>query len=546
MSLIGKTNEEKIWNYLIGKSLNKFGVAGLMGNLYAESGMIFNRVEVLCLKRLKENGKSYTDITYTAAVDSGEISRAEFLNPLPGKQYGYGLWQLTSPSRKAGLYDLAKQRNTSIADEETQLMYLMKELNDSYKSVLSVLKTATSVRQASDIVLKKFECPADTGTAVQERRANYGQGYYDKFAKANTNNGGNTMTENELRQKVVSIAKQYINCKESDGSHRKIIDGYNAVTPLPRSYRVTYSDAWCATFVSFVAIKAGLTDIMPRECGCGAMIQLYQKLGRWVENDAYVPKPGDVILYDWDDNGLGDCVGYPDHVGIVTAVSGNSITVIEGNKNNAVGYRTIAVDGRFIRGYGIPNYASKATTEPSKPTTPIKPTTPPSTGSALSKTVKWDGYVTTDELNVRTWAGKENGTCSFSPLKENTVVGVCDSQKAKDGAIWYYIKYNEKYGFVHSKYIQKKIANSGGGSGTNAKIEYAQSYAKALAGTYKTTDGLKMRAGAGTGKSILCVIPEGDIVQCYGYYTAVNGVKWYFVSYKARTGFVSSQYLKKQ
>ena len=87
------------------------GACGLIGNLEAESdGFYTNRVEYLCLKRLKENGKVYTDTTYTAAIDSGKISCEEFLHPLSGKQYGYGLAQWTSPGRKSGLWNLAKQR----------------------------------------------------------------------------------------------------------------------------------------------------------------------------------------------------------------------------------------------------------------------------------------------------------------------------------------------------------------------------------------------------------------------------------------------------
>ena len=369
------------------------------------------------------------------------------------------------------------------------------------------------------------------------------------------------MTENELRAKVVEIAKEYYGCKKGDSKHKAIIDGYNAVKPLPRSYAVTYQDHWCATYVSFIGIKAGLVDIMPRECGCGAMIQLYKNLGRWVENDAYVPKTGDIIMYDWDDNGYGDCTNSPDHVGIVVSVSGNTIRVIEGNMGSSVvGYRDLAVNGRYIRGYCIPNYASKATASSSNITTTTpKPSTTTnqstststSTATALNKTVKWNGYVTADELNVRTWAGTENAKCSFSPLKENTEVSICDSVKASDGVIWYYIKYNNKYGFVSSKYIQKKVDTSSTTSSENTsnnKIDYAQSYLKSINGTYKVTatDGLNLRTGAGTNKNKLCTIPYNKEVSCYGYYTSVNGVKWYFVSYGTYTGFVSSQYLKKK
>ena len=111
---------------------------------------------------------------------------------------------------------------------------------------------------------------------------------------------------------------------------------------------------------------------------------------------------------------------------------------------------------------------------------------------------------------------------------------------------------NNKYGFVSSQYVQKQLSNNGGSASSNTgsktvKVDYAASFKKSLAGTYKVTasDGLNLRAGAGTNKSIIEVIPKGKKVTCYGYYTAVSGVKWYLVAYKTHTGFVSSQYLKK-
>lgn len=176
------------------------------------------------------------------------------------------------------------------------------------------------------------------------------------------------MTEKQLREKAVNAAKAWEGCKESNGTHKRIIDLYNSVKPLPRGYVVKYSDAWCATFVSVVGIAAGLSKIILRECGCGAMSELYKAAGRWQENDAYVPEPGDVIFYDWQDTGRGDNTGYPDHVGLVCSVSGSTIKVIEGNKNDAVEYRDLPVNGRYIRGYGLPNYASMATSaEPKAP-----------------------------------------------------------------------------------------------------------------------------------------------------------------------------------
>lgn len=176
------------------------------------------------------------------------------------------------------------------------------------------------------------------------------------------------MTETQIRQRVVAAAKAWLGCNEADGSHRQIVDVYNSHRPLARGYALKYTDAWCAGFVSAVAIKLGLTDIMPTEVGVWNMIELYRKLGRWQESDSYVPKPGDVIMYAWSDNGVGDCTSGASHVGIVVSCDGKTITVIEGNKANAVGYREIAVNGRYIRGFGLPDYASKATeNEPVSP-----------------------------------------------------------------------------------------------------------------------------------------------------------------------------------
>lgn len=156
--------------------------------------------------------------------------------------------------------------------------------------------------------------------------------------------------------KVVDQAKAWLGYNEKDGSHKKIIDVYNAHKPLARGYKVKYTDAWCATFVSAVSIQLGYTDIMPNECSCPKMIELYKKLGAWVENESRVPNPGDILFYDWEDDGNGDNTGRSDHVGIVERVVGDTITVIEGNYSNSVKRRNVRVNGKYIRGYGVPKY----------------------------------------------------------------------------------------------------------------------------------------------------------------------------------------------
>ncbi len=189
-------------------------------------------------------------------------------------------------------------------------------------------------------------------------------------------------TEAQVREKIVGILQRWVGHKESDGSFRHIIDTYNSLQPLPRGYRMGYRDAWCAATISAAAIEAGYTDIIPRECSCFYMIAAFRQMGRWMESDAYVPAPGDVIFYDWQDSGVGDNVGAADHVGMVEKVANGKITVIEGNYSDSVKRRTLAINGRYIRGYGLPNYGSKAD---------VMPTAAPTGVLAVGSEVRFTG-----------------------------------------------------------------------------------------------------------------------------------------------------------
>jgi len=178
------------------------------------------------------------------------------------------------------------------------------------------------------------------------------------------------MTEHEIRKTFVQAAERQLGASATNGTHKPIIDIYNGYTPLPEGYKVKYTDNWCATYVSAIGIMTGLADIVLRECSCGRMIALYQKAKRWMENDAYVPQMGDIIMYDWDDDAKNyattDNTGWPEHVGIVVSVAGNAIKVIEGNNKKAVNYRSMQINGLYIRGYCLPDFASKATPEGSE------------------------------------------------------------------------------------------------------------------------------------------------------------------------------------
>lgn len=163
-------NKDVIREYLFKQGLSEQAVFGLMGNIQAESAFIPNNLQDSYEKRLGFNNE-----TYTAAVDSGAY--ANFATDAAG----YGLCQWTSKGRKQGLFDFVKAKGRSIGDINVQLDYLMVELKGSYKRVLDGLRKASTIREASDIVLTQYERPADQGEAAKRYRAGLGEQLYKEW-----------------------------------------------------------------------------------------------------------------------------------------------------------------------------------------------------------------------------------------------------------------------------------------------------------------------------------------------------------------------------
>ena len=166
------------------------------------------------------------------------------------------------------------------------------------------------------------------------------------------------------RNAVVTLARSWLGKNEADGSYKSIIDIYNSYTgKFPRGIKMAYGWAWCAATWSALAIRLGYTDIMPVEISCYYLIEAAKKMGIWVEDDRYTPKPADAVLYDWNDSGRGDNTGTPDHIGTVESVNtaAGTFTVIEGNYSDAVKRRTMKINGRYIRGFICPRYDTDGT-----------------------------------------------------------------------------------------------------------------------------------------------------------------------------------------
>lgn len=244
---------------------------------------------------------------------------------------------------------------------------------------------------------------------------------------------------------VVKQAQAWIGCKESNGTHKKIIDIYNKQKPLPVGYKVKYTDAWCATFVSAVFVQLGYTDIMPTECSCPRMITLFKKKGIWVEDESRIPNPGDIIFYDWDDGAskvAEDNTGAPEHVGIVEKVSNGIITVIEGNYSNSVKRRKISLNGRYLRGYGVPKYDSDIPED----ATPLVVTEQPkgvtvANGEKIAVSVK----VTGEDLKYQWYYTSSGDTTKFykSSIVTDTYTTTMDDTRAGRKI---YCEITDKYG----------------------------------------------------------------------------------------------------
>ena len=158
--------------------------------------------------------------------------------------------------------------------------------------------------------------------------------------------------------------------------------------------------------------------------------------------------------------------------------------------------------------------------------------------SYLEKTGKFE--ILTSDKYCKSSDYLKRGDILVTKTKGHTVVVLSNGAKASSDKVA--VSNNATSSTTTNNTVTTNTASKNSAS---TKIDPAKSFDKTLHGNYKTTANLNMRAGAGTSKKILTIIPKDAKVTCYGYYTSINGVKWYYVTYKTFSGFVSSKYLKK-
>lgn len=542
MALKGNSNEEKIWNYLKNKKFNDYAIAGLMGNIYAESGFKPNN-----LQNSYERKLGMTDAEYTAMVDLGQYK--DFAQD----RAGYGLCQWTSSGRKLNLYNHMNSNKLSIGDLEGQLDFLLKELTNSYKSVYNTLLNAKSIREASDIVLLKFERPADQSESAQQRRAGYGQKYYNKYAK-----GENQMAD--YSKYINSTGTHYISNSGSD--ERKKISGGKAGDQTGHEWelRSWYSRPWTHVFRYTSNSKVGNTLV---ELGCAAALNSkigydqHQRTTYWTQLQKVNYDPSKITTACEEDCSAGvaanvKATGYLLGITALQNVSSSMTSRNTISQLKKAGF-TVLTDKKYLTSgkYLLPgdillyenhhlatNVTKGKYAEQNKP--PVV-NNDDEKGKGIGTAVALASmYIREDD----TTSAKSLGTVSKGAKLE--LLEILSNGWLK--VVW--ARSPKGYGYTsnrNDKYYKctlKPISNNN----TVAKNK-PEAKDEKIAGNYITTGSLNVRNGAGTANSIMTTIPKGTEVYCDGSYTLYNKIKWLYITFKRKSvtfcGFASSKYLKK-
>lgn len=568
-SLVGASTEEKIWNFLLKEIKNEYGVAGLMGNLRAESSFKSSNLQGAYEKKL-----SHTDESYTLAVDNGQYTKDQFVYD----SAGYGLAQWTYWSRKKALYEYLKGANRSIGDLQGQLEYLVKEIK-TYTKVWNTLLNAKTVEEASTSVVLYYEKPASKDSPeTQAKRASYGETVYQKFAK-------NATPEVEVETPPSIPAVTTINVRMG---HASISENNSAngtagdTTKKEVCERKWYNKPW-----DYIAIypDAAVRERMALavEAGCANDKIGYSQSGRNTLN-----AQAKAVSYDLSKitiNCNTDCSAFMN----VCAVASGSPDVTYGSngwttsnmksKLQKAGYKIVddpflVSDAKYcVRGAIYVKASAHTACGLDNGTEYAKTLAAAQVADAgevkENKTYVGQGIGTATSnstMNIR----EKTSTSSYSygVIKPGAQVEVLEIVEVA-GQTWFKIVWTwaeEGYAYTSNAtgkyydYVPKKVMDTLDPQPSEPEepikksvsaTQHAKSKSDAVKGKYVVdASSVNVRDGAGTNYKILTTIPRGTVVNNYGYYNTVDGVKWLFVKFDYQgityTAFVSSRYLKKK
>ena len=187
---------------------------------------------------------------------------------------------------------------------------------------------------------------------------------------------------------------------EGGMEHLQILKDYNTLAGtkggLPRGHKAVESDDWCAIFAAGQAHRVGLTDVYPMECSCSKIIEIAKGMGIWIEDDGYIPVPGDWCLFAWKGAEGQENTLAPNHIGAVYFSDGEIFLTVEGNKGDKVDTWALTVGDKRIRGFVHPDF-SRCIGKSIAPSEPVQPIY-----RRLDEVPEW-GRATGDKLVGRGW-----------------------------------------------------------------------------------------------------------------------------------------------
>ena len=482
-----------IIDYMRSKGLNNNGIAGLLGNIYAESRLYPNNLQNKYNKIF-----NLTDEEYTEAVDTGTYTKFDT------DAAGFGLCQWTREGRKTGYHNYAKSKNLSVGDLSVGTEYIYIELSQAYKAVLAELKSSSnSVRSCAEIVVLKYEVPGsvldpNTRQATLDKRTQYAQDFYDKY----------------LSQPIpiptpstFSIPQIFLTNNDcyKDNWHMKpvgiVVHSTGCNNPYIKRYvqpddgiigKNTNNNDWnrpgvekCVSAFIGKDKNGNVTgrqtlpwDVCTWGCGRGSKGSYNYPATKSHPND--IPYIQFEICEDdlTDENYFNKAFDYAaDLCAYLCKMFNISI-------NNIVSHKEASNYGMASNHNDPHNWLSK-----------------------FNKDMNWFRELVKTKMNGTIPIPTPTPTPTPTPEPEPTPEPIPSSE-----------------------------------------IEKAKSYDSNLNKTYVTTTALNLRVGAGVTKKKELLMPKGTSVRCYGYYTTVLGVKWLLVQVKINgnkyTGYCSSIYLK--
>jgi len=337
------------------------GACAVLGQIQHEGVFISNNAE---------DSKKIVDAIYTRQVDNGIITKQQFM--YDGVGYGYAQW--TFPDRKGKMYDFHRARGKSIGDSETQIDFLIWEMQHDFPVQWRLVTSSHDLAECSWQLLDKWENP-DGKDRQKSIRYKSAKDFYDRFKNLDIE-GTSSMTKQEAIDLVLNLARSEVGYHEK-ASNSQLDDkdanaGSGNWTKYARdldSLRNFYNTAkngymWCDVFYDWLFVKCFGAELgrqmlcQPLNsagAGCKFSVQYYKQYGCWITG---TPEPGDQIFFSY-------ASGEYSHTGLVESVSGGVVTTIEGNTSDSVGRRSYAVGSSTIAGYGRPRWELAVDTSPS-------------------------------------------------------------------------------------------------------------------------------------------------------------------------------------